>query len=216
MTVGPADQAPGSIRGVLFDLLMAVMNSLEVWKSAAGDPRHGLAWRDNVMARMAAAGTYAPYENLVGVAAAEIGLPAVATQELFERWASIKAWPDAGAIAGLSLPYGFVTNCSAALSGVTAWRSGLRPRFTLSAEEAGCYKPAAEIYREACRRLGTPLHQTAFVAGSPYDAAGAQAVGLPTWLVVRRADHLDAPHPVWVANSLHDVVAEIRQAYSER
>jgi 2-haloacid dehalogenase len=213
-----ADRAPVAIRGVLFDLLMAVMNSVAVWTSVAGDPLRGLAWRDAVTARMAAAGTYVPYEALVAEAADEVNLPSVATRQLFARWPAMEAWPDAQAITDLSMPYAFVTNCSTKLATLTAERSGLHPRFTLSAEDAGCFKPTAQIYHEGCRRLGFPPHETAFVAGSPYDAAGARAAGLQTWLVVRRScdDQRSSQHPVRIATSLHAVVAEIGQGYSRR
>jgi hypothetical protein len=97
VTIDRADQAPVAIRGVLLDLLMAVMNSVELWTSAAGDPRRGLAWRDAVTARMAAVGTYVPYEALVGQAAAELGLSIAATQHLLARWPAMEPWPDAQA-----------------------------------------------------------------------------------------------------------------------
>ena len=183
-----------TVQGVLFDLLMGVMNSLEVWKSAAGDLERGLRWRDAVTVRMVAARAYAPYENLVADAAAEIELPRNAPAELFHRWSAMEPWPDAAALSRLSLPYGFVTNTSTALAEVASRRSRLRPRFTMSAEEAGWFKPEPAVYRAACQRLGLDPAQVVFVAGSPYDAAGAQAAGLPAWLVLRRPDQ-SAPEP---------------------
>src|SRR5688572_17124177 len=119
-----------TVQGVLLDLLMAVMNSLETWKSAAADPEQGLRWRDAVTARMVAAGRYAPYENLVADAAAELGLPASAPNELLNRWRRMEPWPGAAALHRLPVPYGFVTNTSTALAQIAAGRSGLRPRFT--------------------------------------------------------------------------------------
>lgn len=177
---------------VLLDLLMAVMNSLDAWAAAAGDRERGLRWRDAVTARMAAAPRYVPYERLVAHAAAGMGLPAGATDRLVESWSEMHPWPDAAALADLSVPYAFVTNCSRGLADVAAARSALRPRFTLSAEEAGRYKPAPEAYREACRRIGFAPERTLFVAGSPYDAQGARGAGLRAWLVPRRPD-LPAP-----------------------
>ena len=53
------------IRGVLVDLLMATMNSLDVWAAAAGDREMGIRWRDEVTARMTRADRYEPYEELV-------------------------------------------------------------------------------------------------------------------------------------------------------
>ena len=196
------------MRGVLFDLLMAVMDSLTVWTDAAGGRRRGLEWRDAVTARIMASGSYAPYESLVAEAAAAVGLPTGAAGRLVARWAEMVPWPDAAAISGLSIPYAFVTNCSGWLAGAAARRSGLEPRFVLSAEEAGRYKPHPTVYREACRRLGTDPAATMFVAGSPYDAAGAQAAGLRSSLVVRRPDH-DADATTVVLTTLHDVLGAI-------
>lgn len=97
------------LEGILFDLLMAVMNSLETWSAAAHDHRQGLAWRDAVTARMAATGAYAPYEDLVAEAAAEIGLPRAAPSELFARWSGMEPWPDATALYAGGYPDGTIT-----------------------------------------------------------------------------------------------------------
>jgi hypothetical protein len=46
-------------KGVLIDLLMAVMNSIVTWTAAAaGDHQMGLAWRDAVTTRMTARPSY--------------------------------------------------------------------------------------------------------------------------------------------------------------
>jgi len=197
------------VRGVLFDLLMAVMNSLEAWEAAAGDPQRGLLWRDAVTARMAATDAYSPYEGLVVDAAAHVGLPRAAAAELFDRWSDMEPWPDASALSRLSLPYGFVTNCSTRLGQIAADRSRLQPRFTMSAQEAGCYKPGAAIYRAACLKLGSEPAGTVFVAGSPYDAEGAHAAGLHAWLVLRRPDHHPPEANISAVTSLEKIVAAI-------
>ncbi len=188
---------------------MAVMDSLSVWTDAAGGRRRGLEWRDAVTARIMASGSYAPYEPLVEEAAKAIGLPTGAADRLVERWAEMVPWPDAAAVSGVSIPYAFVTNCSGRLAEAAARRSGLEPRFVLSAEEAGRYKPHPTIYRDACRRLGTDAGATMFVAGSPYDAAGARAAGLRTTLVVRRPEHHADDATIIVVPSLHNVVSAI-------
>ena len=199
------------VDGLLLDLLMAVMNSIDVWSAVAGDRRRGRAWRDAATARMAGAGAYVMYEELVTDAAGDVGLTRDAASALVERWSAMEPWPDAVAIARLSLPYGFVTNCSTSLALLAARRSGLRPRFVLAAEEAGWYKPHAAIYREGCRRLGMPEARTLFVAGSPYDAAGARAAGLQAVLVRRRRDQPISGSAIQVVGSLDDVVATIEE-----
>jgi 2-haloalkanoic acid dehalogenase type II len=197
-------------QGLLLDLLMAVMNSLDVWSGAAGDRARGLAWRDAATRRMSQSGSYVPYEALVADAAADVGLPAAAVPELFARWPTMEPWPDAAALSRLGVPYGFVTNCSAARAREAADRSGLSPAFTLSAEECGWYKPHAAAYQQACRRLGLPPERALFVAGSPYDANGARAAGLATWLVVRRDDQ-PVPDDVGVVRSLEEVVEALER-----
>jgi len=198
-----------TVQGVLFDLLMGVMNSLDPWQSAAGDLERGLRWRDAVTARMVAARRYVPYEDLVADAAAELGLSRRAPAKLKDRWSEMDPWPDAAAVSRLSLPYGFVTNTSTALARIAADRSRLQPRFTLSAEEAGWYKPDPAIYEAACQRIGLDPAQTMFVAGSPYDAAGARAAGLHVWLVVRRPDHRRGEANIRAAGSLVEIVDSI-------
>jgi HAD superfamily hydrolase (TIGR01493 family) len=121
----------------------------------------------------------------------------------------MEPWPDAAVIAALPLPYAFVTNCSVTLARQAAGRSGLQPRFTLSAEEVGWYKPAAETYREACRRLGSPPELTLFVAGAPYDAVGARKAGLKARLVVRRPDQEVGDPNIPRATSLGPIVSGV-------
>lgn len=187
---------------------MAVMDSMAIWAAAAGDRGRGLRWRDAVTARMIASARYTPYADLVVEAARELRVPGSAVTGLFESWRTMSPWPDAQAVASLETPYAFATNSSHALAELAAGRSGLRPRFVLSAEEAGWYKPDARVYRLACRRLGVPPERVLFVAGSAYDAAGARDAGLQAVFVARRADQR-VPKTVPVTGSLADVVAAI-------
>jgi 2-haloacid dehalogenase len=176
------------VQAALFDLLSAVMNSHAIWTRAAGDEGRGLAWRDATTRRITTSAAYAPYEELVVAATAEVGLPGEAAAQLFELWPQMEPWRDTAELSALNVPYAFVTNCSRELAQVAADRSGLSPRFVLSAEEAGWYKPDPRIYHEACARLASPRESTLFVAGSGYDAEGARAAGLQAVLVARRAD----------------------------
>ena len=179
----PTQAAPTA---VLLDLLMAVMDSPATWVAAAGDPALGMVWRDDVTERMRRARRYEPYDALVGAAATTLGLPRGAMELLRHEWRRMRPRPDATAVAALPLPYAFVTNCSSKLARQAAQQSGLSPRFTLSAEAAGWYKPSPQVYRRACDRFGSPPDETLFIAGAAYDAEGALAAGLRAVLVRRR------------------------------
>lgn len=176
-------------KAVVCDLLMAVMDSPAIWAVAAGSEEAGWAWRDGVTRRMAGAGRYVEYMVLVRDEAAAQGLPEDCAERLLRLWPGMEPRPDAPALAGLSVPYAFVTSCSerlAALAAQAATRAGLRPTFVLSAEEAGWYKPQAAIYQRACRRLQRLPRDVLYVAGAAYDAEGALAAGLRAALVERR------------------------------
>jgi 2-haloacid dehalogenase len=188
---------------------MAVMNSLETWTTAAGERELGIRWRDGVTAAMAASDGYLAYEELVNKVAANHGLPEVATARLVEGWGRMDPWPDAVALGDLALPFGFVTNCSTRLGQIAADRSGVDPRFTLTAEDVGRYKPDPLVYREGLRMLGIPASDVLFVAGSAYDAAGAHRAGLRTWLVLRRPDQRAPLSAIKVASSLREIVAAV-------
>ena len=195
------------MRTVLLDLLMATMDSMATWASAVGDRERGLAWRDAVTARMVRAGRYVPYDELVRSAAGELGLAAEAPDRLRAEWADMRPWPDAPALERSGLPYAFVTNTSAALAAEAVARSGLEPRFVLSAEEAGWFKPRPEVYRAAIERMGMPMSAIRYVAGARYDALGAAEVGLDTALVARRPPEGPIPERIAVVRSLEDALA---------
>lgn len=194
------------IVAVLLDLLMATMDSVSTWSSAAKDRERGLAWRDAVTERMIAAGRYVPYDYLVAAAAADLRLPADAPDRLRSAWREMRPWPDVVALRRLSVPFAFVTNCSTALAAEAAQRSGLEPAFTLSAEESGWYKPRPEMYRLACDRLGVSMGGVHFVAGAPYDALGARAAGLRATLVARRPPAGRLPPGIAVMSSLSEAL----------
>lgn len=196
-------------RALLLDLLMATMDSITTWSTAAGDRDRGLAWRDAVTARMIEAGGYTSYDELVAAAADELGLPPEAPTALRAAWSRMRRWPDAAALASLDIPYAFVTNCSSDLAAVAVERSGLQPVFTLAAEEAGWFKPRREIYLMAADRLDTGPGTIRFVAGAAYDANGASAAGLSTILVSRRGLQQPLNTEIRVVDSLVKVVADV-------
>ena len=178
----------GPTRAVLVDLLMAIMDSVAVWRAAAGNERLGLRWRDAVTARMIEQAPYRPYEGLVEEAARVLDIPAAASSVLLEGWRAMRPWPDSDAIARLGLPYAFVTNSSTTLARVATERSGLQPGAVLTAEDIGWYKPDPRIYEAGCRALGVPPEDVLYVAGSAFDAVGARGAGLRVVFVARRKD----------------------------
>ncbi len=198
--------ADRQVHAVLVDLLMATMDSMRSWADAAGERDLGLAWRDAVTGRMVRSGRYRAYGDLVVEAAAEVGLDDGAAGRLEEAWLAMKPWPDVDALRSLATPYAFVTNCSSRLGTLAAERSGLDPAFTLTAEDAGWYKPRSEIYVQACRRIGTSPANTRFVAGAEYDAEGAGASGMQARLVARRAGATAQPGSVEVVPSMQEAL----------
>lgn len=193
---------------MLIDLLMATMDSITVWVTAVGDHEAGLAWRDAVTDRMIAAGRYVPYDGLVADVAAAQGLDPQAVHRLREAWMRMEPWPDVRALDRLTVPYAFVTNCSTELAAAAVARSGLSPMFTLSAEDAGWYKPRPETYRLACGRAGVNPEEARFIAGAAYDAEGAQAAGLGAILVRRRPPPRQLSPAIRVVESLNQVLAQ--------
>jgi 2-haloacid dehalogenase len=191
---------------LLLDLLMATMDSMSAWSAAAGDRERGLAWRDAVTDRMIAAGAYIAYEDLVAEAAVELQLPAGAAQRLWAAWEQIRPWPDAAAVERAGVSYGFVTNCSTSLAMMAAERSGLQPSITLSAQEAGWYKPRPEVYRLACDRMSADPAQVLFVAGAAYDALGASRAGLSAVLIERRSAERRLPGAFQTVSSMDEAV----------
>jgi len=194
-------------QAVVLDLLMATMDSISTWSSAAGDRELGLAWRDAVTKRMIAAGRYVSYDDLVVAAAAELRLPSESPNRLRAAWSEMRPWPDVAALQRLRVPFAFVTNCSTALAADAALRSGLEPAFTLSAEESGWYKPRPEMYRLACDRMGASVGEVHCVAGAPYDALGASAAGLRATLVARRPPAGPLPSGIAVVSSLAEALS---------
>ena len=55
---------------------------------------------------------------------------------------------------------------------------GIPAHRTLSAEQAGCYKPDLRVYRYAAQALGLEPGQIMHVAAHPWDLRGAQAIGM--------------------------------------
>lgn len=181
-----------TVRAVGFDLLSALLDSWAVWDAVAAElasPGQGRAWRRRYLALTATAGAYRPYLAVVEEAARDLGLPAGAAAVLDRRWTRVSPWPEVVPTLGaLALPLAVVTNCSERLGRAAVGRVGVDFAAVVTAEAAGAYKPDPAPYRLACERLGHPPSEVAYVAGSPFDAAGARAQGFPVTWVNRLGD----------------------------
>ncbi|AIU25583.1 haloacid dehalogenase [Pandoraea pnomenusa] len=184
MSDTPARQVPAWPRAVLFDLLTALLDSWTVWNRAAGSENAGRAWRAEYLRRTYGCGAYVSYEQLVRMAADQVGLPSSAPQALSDEWCTLPVWDGARELLAALRPHcklAVVTNCSATLGHQAAALLGVDWDAVVTSEEAGFYKPDPRPYRMALDRLGVPAADAAFVAGSGYDLFGTAAVGLRTF-----------------------------------
>ncbi len=174
---------PSDIEAVAFDLLTALIDSWSLWIEVAGDEALGRAWRGASLRRVTGAGDYRPYEDIVGAATAEVGLPPARAEALLDRWGELEPWPEAPgvlqALAGRRLAV--ITNCSQSLAERAAAATGASFEVVVSAERAGAYKTDPRAYEAGLSALGLPAGKVLFVAGSAHDVTGAGAVGLPVY-----------------------------------
>jgi len=169
---------------VAFDLLTGLLDSWTLWNRVAGAPDAGLRWRREYLRLTYGAGRYCPYEELVGAAAVATGLPDGASTALFREWGHVKPWPEASTVLerlASRVKLAVVTNCSDALARRAVTATGGTYDVVVSSERAGYYKPRPEPYQLTLRELSLPAERVLFVAGSPYDIAGAGGVGMPVF-----------------------------------
>jgi len=184
-----------TVHAACFDLLSALLDSWSVWDGVAaslGRSELGRPWRQRYLQITSTIGSYRPYLEVVAQAASDVGLSHEAVSRLERAWDDLRPWPDVmPALAGLSIPRAVATNCSITLGRRAAACVGAPFDVVVTAEEAGAYKPDPAPYRLACERLGLAPPEVAFVAGSPFDARGALAIGFQvTWV-----NRLAAPVP---------------------
>jgi 2-haloacid dehalogenase len=151
--------------------------------------------------------------GLVAQAARAQQLDPELAQELARRWDELEPWAEAPTVVaaiGATRKVGVVTNCSNALGDRAVDRVGVRFDVVVTAERAGAYKPRPEPYRQALAVLGLPADRVLFVAGSRYDIAGADAVGMPVWWHNRVGlARGDAPTPLAEHNSLDPLLTDL-------
>jgi 2-haloacid dehalogenase len=169
---------------VLFDLLSGLLNSWALWDAVAGSVEQGRRWRGEYLRLTYATGTYRPYEDVVADAAQLVGLSPAIAEDLVTQWSSLQPWPEAPSVVqavGEKASVGVVTNCSNRLGDIAVAAVGVAFDVVVTAERAGAYKPDPAPYLAALDALSAKPERVLFVAGSPYDIAGASNVGMPVW-----------------------------------
>ena len=180
-------QTTGSakFRGVLFDLLTALLDSRSLWTDVAGSAAAADRWREEYLRITYGTGRYRAYEDLVAEAAIAVGLGKHAADELADRYHELRPWPEAKAaleaLAALGLKSAVVTNCSERLGRLAAGCVGVRFDTVVTAERAGWYKPHAQPYLLGLDELGMRVDECLFVAGSAYDLIGTARVRVATF-----------------------------------
>ncbi|MAO57224.1 MAG: haloacid dehalogenase [Rhodospirillaceae bacterium] len=168
---------------VLCDLLTGLLDSWTLWDAAAGGVEPGRRWRmAYLQVTFAQPGPYVSYEDLVAEAARMEGIPDAAVQALFDGYGNLKPWPGVPetlrAVQAMGLPVGIVTNCSIALGKKASAAVGVDVDAVTIAEISGWYKPNPNAYAAGLAALGTTPERTLYVAGSPFDIAGAHRAGM--------------------------------------
>ena len=164
-----------------FDLLTALLDTLPLWRSVAGDDATGTAWHD-ANQRLLRGQPYRPFEDLVRESAMEVGVTATQASALLSRWGAFEPWPDTratlGALGGVTRF--IVTNCSTKLGERAASRVGVFAA-VMTAELAGAYKPDPRPYQAALEALDLDPKRVLFVAGSAHDVGGASRSGMAVY-----------------------------------
>jgi 2-haloalkanoic acid dehalogenase type II len=182
-----------------FDLLTALLDTLPLWRSAAGDSDLGTKWH-TANQRLLRGKPYRAFDELVHESAQEVGLGRTHATTLLSRWGEAEPWPDTrrALIALAGTPHFIVTNCSKKLGERAAKQAG-EFSFVMTAEEAGAYKPDPRPYRAALDAAGLDAKRVLFVAGSAHDIGGAGRVGMDVYW----ANRLGAPPPDDAAPLVH-------------
>lgn len=170
-----------------FDLLTALLDTLPLWRSAAGDDDIGTSWHA-ANQRLLRGKPYRAFDDLVHESAAEVGLERANATTLLSRWGEAQPWPDTrrALVALGSTPRFIVTNCSQKLGERAAKQAG-EFAFVMTAEQAGAYKPDPRPYRAALDAIGLDASRVLFVAGSAHDVGGARRAGMDVYWANRHA-----------------------------
>ena len=148
-----------------------------------------------------------------------VDLPVSERRRLVDAWHRLDPWPDVR--TGLDAlrrerVTATLSNGHLALLVDLARHGDLRFDCLLSAELAGVYKPAAEVYRTAARLLGIEPAELMLVAAHPWDLHGAREAGLRTAFVDRPLEYgpgspgREDPGADVSAGDLHELAQRLR------
>lgn len=144
-------------------------------------------WQRSLMRR------YVPFSQLTREAleyaceSLRLDLSAERSSALMSEYLRLATYPEVpealARLAGTKLA--ILTNGSPDMIGPLVRHSGLAFEAVLSADEAGIFKPAPEVYELAVRRLGVERENTGFVSSNCWDALGAKSFGFRVWWINR-------------------------------
>src|SRR5260370_1014918 len=106
-----------------FDLLTALLDTLPLWRSAAGDDDVGTRWHA-ANQRLLRGKPYIPFDELVHESAKEVGLERANATTLLSRWGEAQPCPD----ARNTLAAGSTSAERPPSAGVDAWSPGMTVR----------------------------------------------------------------------------------------
>ena len=169
---------------VVFDLLTGLIDSWSLWNEVAGCKKMGHKWRSRYLEITYGTFEYKKYEDLVLLAAKDVGLNAELAKNLFKNWNFLRPWPETNEILKLiSQKYltGFVTNCSIQNGEEAMNVIDIDFNFYVTAEEVGYYKPHPSMYNRILEKMNSTPKRTLFVAGSTFDVRGAKNIGMDVY-----------------------------------
>ena len=131
--------------------------------------------------------------------------------ELNRVWWRLRPWPDT--VAGLTRlrrRYVITPLSNASFAGMVhlAKSAGLPWDCIITAENARCYKPRAEVYLTAIELLGMAPGEVMMVAAHNYDLAAARSHGMRTAFLPRPTEYGPGQTTDLVAESDWDIVAK--------
>lgn len=145
----------------------------------------------------------------------ELGLRGRPEADLDLLWRSVARWPlwgdaeDGVSAVAARVPVGILSNVDDELAVTTRAYRLVDPRWVLSSEGLGAFKPSPAIYLRALRAAPGLVH----VAASARDVRGALEAGIPTIRLARPGHRVDpeGPPPAIEVSDARDLPAALAQ-----